>query len=197
MSDDISHAIVAKSDQLNALDILGNDLTIRIRDVKVTKTADQPVWVYFDGDNNRPWKPSKGMLRVLGAAWGLKSKAWIGRHAQLFCNPDVKYAGKAVGGIQIRALSDIERDLHLTIAINRSQREPFIVKKLTITESMYPVEQFNKALPKMIAMMQDGTMTLQQVIARCQQTGKLTPEQLAELEKNAPIDIDETSELGG
>lgn len=193
MSDtNISFALAAKSDQLNAMDIIGSDLVIRIRDVKVRK-ADQPVWLYFDGDNNRPWKPSKGMLRILAAAWGDDASNWIGKHAQLFHEPSVRYAGKEVGGIRIRALSDIPANgLVLALAINRQQREPFVVKQLTVEQGEYPDDKFDAALPRMTEMMQAGIMTLQQVIARCQQTGTLTAEQLARLEAAAPIEIDDT-----
>ena len=37
---------VAKSDQLNAVDILGADRIIRIRDVKVPQAGEQPVSVF-------------------------------------------------------------------------------------------------------------------------------------------------------
>ena len=62
---DISATLEAKSDQLNATDIFGAEPVIRVRDVQLKESAEQPIWVYFDGDNNRPWKPSKGMRRIL------------------------------------------------------------------------------------------------------------------------------------
>ena len=40
----------------------------------------------------------------------------------------------------------------------------------------------------MIDAMQSGKMTLPQVIAQCQKTGQLTPEQIKTLEQNAPIE---------
>lgn len=187
---DVSFAMQAKSDQLNAVDILGADRIIRIRDVKVLK-GEQPVSVFFDGDNNRPWKPSKGMIRILAAGWGTDSAAWIGRSAMIYCDPSVKYAGQEVGGIRIRALSDIPATgLRATIALSKQKREPYLVQFLDTVRPAYPADRFAAALPKMVEAMQSGAMTLQAVIAQCQKTGDLTPEQLAQLEKAAPVEIE-------
>ena len=186
---DVSFALEAKSDQLNAVDIMGAEPVIRVRDVKVQK-GDQPVWIYFDGDNNRPWKPSKGMLRLLAGAWGRDSKQWVGKYARLYFEPTVKYAGQDVGGIRIRALSDIDaRGLTFALTINRQKREPYHVPLLVIETAEYPADRFAKALPVMSEKMRNGEMTLQQVIAQCQKTGRLTAEQLAQLEKAAPVEI--------
>lgn len=187
---DVSFAMQAKSDQLNAVDILGADRIIRIRDVRVTK-GEQPVSVFFDGDNNRPWKPSKGMIRILAAGWGTDSAAWIGRSALIYCEPSVRYAGQEVGGIRIRALSDIpSAGLRATIALSKQKREPYLVQFLDTARPAYPADRFAAALPKMVEAMQSGTMTLQAVIAQCQKTGDLTSEQLAQLEQAAPVEFE-------
>lgn len=186
---DVGFALEAKSDQLNAVDIMGAEPVIRIRDVKV-KQGDQPVSVYFDGDNNRPWKPSKGMLRILAGAWGRDSQQWIGRYAQLYFEPTVMYAGKEVGGVRIKALSDIDaRGLNFSLTINRQKREPYRVPLLEVKTDEYPADRFEKALPAMAKKMQEGEMTLPQVVAQCQKTGQLTNEQLKRLEEVAPVEI--------
>lgn len=189
-NDDVTFALAAKSDQLNAIDIQGFEPVLKVRAVNVL-SSDQPVSIYYEGDNNKPWKPSKGMLRILAAAWGTKSSAWIGRSAQVFMNPNVIYAGKKVGGIQIRALSHIERDMSFMLTINRQKREPYPVKRLDIATGEYPSERFSQALPSMVSKMQSGEMTLQQIVAQCQKTGTLTNEQLKQLEQNAPVELDE------
>lgn len=186
----ISDAMEAKSDQLTALDIVGSPRIIKVRAVDYQKGRDQPLWIYFDGDNNRPWKPSKGMIRILGGAWGLETEQWIGRHAQIEFEPSVMWAGKEIGGIWIKAMSDIpERGLSFSLAINRQKRIPFPVPLLTVEPVEYPAARFAKALPAMAEKMKAGEMTLQQVIARCQQTGQLSPEQIAKLEAVAPVDV--------
>ena len=192
---DVSSALEAKSDQLNALDIVGAEPVIRIREVKVNAGQQQPVWVYFDGDKGRPWKPCKGMLRVLAGAWGRDSAGWVGKSARIYYDPSVKYAGAEVGGIRIRAVSDIdERGLAFSLRINQKKTEPYHVPLLVVSATEYPADRFEKALPAMGEKMRVGEMTLQQVIAQCQKTGTLTAEQLARLEALAPVEIEETND---
>jgi len=191
---DIGFALEAKSDQLNAVDIMGAEPVIRIRDVQVKK-GEQPVSIYFDGDNNRPWKPSKGMLRILAGAWGRDSQQWIGRFVQIYFESSVKYAGQEVGGIRIRSLSDIDsRGLTFALTINRQKREPYFVPLLVVEQKAYPDDRFSKAIPVMAEKMQSGEMTLQQVIAQCQKTGQLSAEQLKALEESAPIEVNDDDE---
>lgn len=185
----------AKSDQLNATDIMGIDLVIHIRDAQLTGSKEQPLSVYFDGDNNRPWKPSKGMRRVLAAAWGAETENLIGKYAMLHFDPTVKYAGKEVGGIRIKALSDIDkRGIVVVETINRQNRVQLKIEYLNTERPAYPADKFTAALPAMAAKMQSGEMTLQQVIAKCQQTGRLTREQLSQLEAVAPVVIESHNE---
>lgn len=192
---DITFALEAKSNQLNAVDIMGCNRIVKIRDVKVTQ-SDQPVAVYFDGDNNRPWMPSKGMRRILAGAWGKESQEWIGKHAELYFEPSVMWAGKPVGGIRIKALTDIPaKGLELTLAISKQKREIYTVNLLSVKAETYPADRFEKALPVMAAKMESGEMTLQQVIAQCQKTGELSSEQITQLEQAAPIELHEDEEM--
>ena len=182
---DISATLQAKSDQLNALD-LGGDMMITVTDVRVVNT-DQPVIISFQGDNGKPWKPSLGMRRILAECWGKESSNWIGKSAVIYCDPTVKWAGKEAGGIRIRALSDINPNGHKTIIRESRQKTvPYKVEYLDMRRPTYPPEQFEQAFSAMADAMNSGKMTLQQVVAHCQKTGDLTPEQLARLEQAAP-----------
>ncbi len=182
----------AKSDQLNATDIMGIDLVIRIRAAELTQSKEQPLSVYFDGDNNRPWKPSKGMRRVLAAAWGADTDGLIGKYVQLHFDSSVKYAGKEVGGIRIKAMSDIDkRGIVVVETINRQNRIPLTIQYLNTERPAYPDDKFTAALPAMAAAMQAGKMSLQQVVAQCQKTGQLSTAQLAQLEAAAPVEVSE------
>lgn len=192
---ELHQALSAKSDQLNAVDIMGVEPVIRIREVKINLKSDQPLLVYFDGDNNKPWKPSKGMGRILMAAWGDDYKSWAGRYAQIYFEPSVKFGGAEVGGIRVRALSDIpEAGLNCVLALNRAKRVPYHVPLLTVSQAEYPEDRFLQALPVMKQKMVDGEMTLQQVIAQCQKTGQLTAEQLKQLEESAPVETPENDD---
>lgn len=191
---DISHALEAKSDQLNAVDIMGYEPVLKITGVDV-KTGEQPISIRFEGDHGRPWKPSKGMSRILAVGWGVESDQWVGKRVQVYFEPSVVYAGKPVGGIRIRAMSDIPANgMATTIAINRGKREPCTIKHLEVKTQEYPQSKFEKALPKMKAAMESGEMTLQQVIAQCQKTGELSPSQVGQLESVAPVQIDDSNE---
>lgn len=186
------HTTQAKSDQLNATDIMGVDLVITIRDAVLTKNDQQPLAVFFNGDNNRPWKPSKGMRRVLMAGWGDDTANLVGKSVKLHFDPSVKYAGQDVGGIRIKSMSDINQNgLVVVEAINKQKRVPVHVEWLDTTLPPYPADRFAKALPVMAEKMKTGEMTLQQVIAKCQQTGQLTAEQLQQLESVTPLIVDD------
>ena len=188
---DISLAAQAKSNQLNAVDIMGCEPVITIREVNV-RQGDQPVAVFYHGDNNRPWYPSKGMIRILMAGWGKESDNWVGKSVQIFMEPSVTFGGKAVGGIRVRAMSDIpQRGINATLTINRTKREPYPVQYLDMKRPEYPEDKFNAGFDAMAAAMESKQMTLQQVIGRCQQTGDLTESQLQRLTEAAPIEIDE------
>ena len=191
---DVSFAMQAKSDQLNAMDIAGYEPVITIRDVQV-KQGDQPVSVFYHGDNGRPWKPSKGMIRILAAAWGRDSSAWVGKSAQIYCDPDVMYAGQKIGGVRIRALSDINpQGMTFMLTINQQKRTPYPVSFLRMERPTYPQEKFDAGFNAMVGKMQSGEMTLAQIVARCQQTGDLTEDQYKKLEQAAPVEADGDAE---
>lgn len=188
---DIGFALEAKSDQLNYDDIADTEIVITVSEVRV-RAGDQPVSVYFNGCNNRPWKPSKGMLRLLATAWSRDSSSWVGKSAKLYGDKTVKWAGKEIGGIRIRALSDINKSgISAMIAVSRGKRNEVRIQYLNMERPKYPQENFDKALPSMIDKISKGEMSIEQVVARCQQTGDLTPEQLLSLEKAIPVSIND------
>lgn len=117
---DISQALVAKSDQLNASDLTGSPVVATIKDVR-KGDAVKPVIVELEGMDGRPWKPSKGMLRVVAHAWGTESDKWIGRLAKLANNPEVIYAGEAVGGVEVVAMSHIDKPFTIPVRISQKK----------------------------------------------------------------------------
>lgn len=130
MTNDMASTIIAKSDQLNADDLISGAITIRIRDTKVAATGEQPVSIFYDGDNGKPWKPCKSMARVLVSAWGANSRAYIGKRLTLFRDPTVKWAGIEVGGIRISHMSDIGGDQVIPLTVTRGNKKPYQVKAL-------------------------------------------------------------------
>lgn len=127
---DVSSAIVAKSDQLNAVDIIGRDVTVTIVDVK-QGPADQPVHIITDAYGpSRPWKASKTALRDIVQAWGTDSTVWVGRRITLFNDPEVLWAGQPVGGIRIRAMSHIDKAFEAKHVITRGKTKKVMIQPL-------------------------------------------------------------------
>lgn len=123
---DISDAILAKSDQLNAIDLI-EPVVVTVVDVKPGPN-DQPVHVITDRFGpERPFKPSKTVLRDLGNAWGKDTTVWVGRRMRIYNEPSVLWAGQPVGGIRLSGLSHIDKPLQTTHTITRGK-----TKKVTI-----------------------------------------------------------------
>jgi hypothetical protein len=132
---DLRPTIVPKSDQLNADDLIGRSLTIRITAVKACGEPTQPIAICFDGDNGKPYKPCKSMRRVLVKVWGGDSEQvdatkFIGRSLTLYRDDKVQFGGLAVGGIRISHMSDIDRDVVMVLTESKAKRQPFTVRPL-------------------------------------------------------------------
>jgi hypothetical protein len=121
MGDDITPFIVAKSDQLNADDLVGGPITVRIEAFHITGGPEQPVTLKISGDH-KPWKPCKTTMRVLAFLWGTSAQAWVGRTVRLFRDPEVKWAGVEVGGIRISGMSDIKGPQNVTLATSKKAK---------------------------------------------------------------------------
>ncbi|MNQ92176.1 hypothetical protein D3C85_1075930 [compost metagenome] len=172
--------IAPKSDRINADDFIAGPETVTIAAVK-RGDADCPVAIHLT--DRKPWYPCKSMRRVLISAWGDNGADWVGKSVTLYCDPSVKFGGVAVGGIRISHLSDIASDLQLSLTATRGKRTPYTVKKLVPAAVVYyPDSDFTEKLPAMKAAMREGKMTLAQVIERCEKTGRLTEQQLKQLE---------------
>lgn len=126
---DLSAAIVPKSDQLNSDDLIGGPRTVRITRVTVS-AGEQPVSVYFDGDDGKPYKPCKSMCRVLVMQWGPNGDKYVGRELTLYRDPSITWGGMAVGGIRISHMSDIPTDVKIAITKSRKERALVTVRKL-------------------------------------------------------------------
>ena len=157
----VSHAILAKSDQLNFDDFGGNTRIITITEVRVSM-GDQPISIFYHDHNGKPWKPSKGMVRLICEAWGDESDNWIGKSIELYGDDKVKWAGKEIGGIRISALSHIEKGgLTAFIALSRGKRRKATIPLLVI-EAPKPTPEDQqwidaiKADPKVLSQLDEG-----------------------------------------
>jgi hypothetical protein len=126
----MADVIVPKSDQINADDLIGRDMTITIRDVHIKGGQEQPVSIFFEG-SDKAFRPCKSMSRVLVAAWGPDAKLYVGRSLTLYRDPTVKWGGMEVGGIRISHMSHIERAMTMALTATKGSRKPYTVKPLT------------------------------------------------------------------
>jgi hypothetical protein len=151
---DISKTITPKSDQLNADDLIGKSMTIQIRDVKGNADDAQPVSIFFEGDNNKPYKPCKSMRRVLVQLWGGDGTKYIGRKLTLYRDDNVKFGGVEIGGIRISHASHIKEATKVILTVSKSARRPYTIepivgKKITdmasaknaVKEGKYTIEK--------------------------------------------------------
>lgn len=190
---DIRAAAAPKSDQLNADDLVGASMNITVTAVK-SGNKEQPIVVHYEGENGRPYKPCKSMIRVLMTAWGDNGKDWVGKTMTLFNDPTVKWAGIEVGGIRISHVSNITNSIAMSLTATRGKRKPYRVDPLVVTQPKpehYPLITFNEKLPAMIDAITSGKMTVDQVIAHCEKTGTLTNEQKSRLVAPLPTHEEE------
>ena len=128
---DIAKACEPKSDQLNADDLINTTKTIKITGVKAGN-AEQKIVVHYEGENGKPYKPCKSMIRVMRSLWGDTAAAWVGHSIALYNDPDVKYGGVKVGGIRISHATGIEQAVVLALTATKGQRKPYQVKPLVV-----------------------------------------------------------------
>ncbi|PPG34505.1 hypothetical protein [Rathayibacter sp. AY2B9] len=125
----LTETIAPKSDQINADDLLPGPIVVTIAEV-VKGNAEQPVDVRLVEYPGRAYRPSKSMRRVLVTAWGPEAAAYTGRRLKLFRNPEIAFGGTKLGGIEIEAMSDIDKPLTIALTTTRSKRKNFTVQPL-------------------------------------------------------------------
>lgn len=115
---DMAQFVEAKSDQLNADDLIGGPRTVTI--TRVTgNDGDQPVSIFYQGDNGKPFKPCKTIRRVLLGVWGRHAQEYVGRSMTLYRDDNVTFGGLNVGGIRISHMSNI--DQKTLVVVNKSK----------------------------------------------------------------------------
>lgn len=136
---DMTSTIAPKSDQLNADDLIAGPRTITVTRVTGNEgNAEQPVNVFFDGDNGKPFRPCKSMRRVMVKVWGADASKYAGRSMTIFRDPKVKWGGMEVGGIRISHMTGIENPVQMALTETRAKRSPYTVQPLTAQVAAKP-----------------------------------------------------------
>jgi len=178
-------AAAPRSDQTNFDDVNGTQKTITVTSVR-SGNAEQPVVINYEGDNGKPYKPCKSMLRVLIYAWGEDGREWAGKSMTIYGDPEVKFGGVKVGGIRISHLSHIKEPIDISLTVTRGKRAPYKIQPLKVAREpqqppMYPTEKYEANKPKWQELVTSGKKTPEQIIAQVQKSGQLTDEQLTEI----------------
>jgi len=164
---DMSQFVEAKSDQLNADDLIGGPRTITVR--KVTgNDGDQPVSIYFDGDNNKPFKPCKTVRRVLLAIWGRNAAEYVGRSMTIYRDDSVTFGGLATGGIRISHMSHLDKETVVVVMKTKGKKAGIKIQPLAISRPQTQRQTAEQWADEHIAAVQDAVDLdeLEAVIAR-------------------------------
>lgn len=147
---DMSQFVEAKSDQLCADDLTGNPRVITVRRV-TGNDGDQPVSIYFDGDNNKPFKPCKTMRRVLLAVWGRNAADYVGRSMRIYRDDSVQFGGLNVGGIRISHMSHIDKKVMVVVMKTKGKKAPIEIEPLKVETAPAPDDQMSQWTARFVA----------------------------------------------
>lgn len=135
---DISAALLSKSDQLNAEDLLAGPRTIRITNVSKVVEKDKDgrrvdkIWIEYDGGEGRPWKLSKTAARMLAACWGNDAGRWIGLSCTVYNDESVVFGGQKTGGIRVSHVEGITAPRTLNLTVTRGKKKEYTIQPLTV-----------------------------------------------------------------
>jgi hypothetical protein len=125
---DMTESLAPKSDQLDAIDLVSGPRTFTIENV-TKHNAEQPFNFHLAGFP-RVWRPGKSMRRVIAAAWGTKTSAYIGQSVTLYCDPSVQFGNEAVGGTRISHMSGLDKPLKVPLLVKKGRSAVFTVQPL-------------------------------------------------------------------
>lgn len=177
MSKQLEEAMQPKSDQLNADDLIIGAKTVTINGIDFVKEETLKMRIFTD-ELPRPYKPCKGMMRVMVAVWGSDEAAWIGKRMVLYNDPKVKFGGAEVGGIRISHMSDLESEkVLMNLTVSKNRRAEHIVYRLDTTPQPYPDDKFARLLPEWEKAINAGKMTTGDVLSRLRAVAIVSDEQ--------------------
>lgn len=130
---DMSATIVAKSDQINAADLIGIRRTITVREVRIKAGDDQPVTIMVEGDR-KAFRPCKGVRRLLVRVWGPDANKYIGQSLTIYCDPTVTWAGKEEGGIRVSHMTGLDEKIVEYMRTSREKTKPYEILPLQVEQ---------------------------------------------------------------
>jgi len=164
---DMSQFVEAKSDQLNADDLIGSPRTITVR--KVTgNDGEQPVSIFYEGDDNKPFKPCKTIRRVLLAVWGRNAADYVGRSMTIYRDDSVTFGGLNTGGIRISHMSNIDKKTVVVVMKTKGKKAGIEILPLATSQRAPAKQTAEEWAAEHIAAVQDCTEidALESIIVR-------------------------------
>ena len=128
---DMSAVIIAKSDQINADDLISGPRIVTIAAVRISPGTEQPVEMRLEG-SDKLFRPCKTVSRVIVGLWGPDASQYVGKSLRLFRDPNVTWAGVKVGGIRIDQASDIDGEKTLVVKESQKASKLHKIKPLKI-----------------------------------------------------------------
>ena len=130
---DLSGTIKAKSDQLNADDLVSGDKMVQVEGVNLTNDPQQPVHIYYYGCEGKPFKPCLTVRRILIALWGSDGNQWANKWMNLYVDKSVSFGKqKNIGGIRVNAISDIPSAATIVLTVRRGVKQHFIIQPIQL-----------------------------------------------------------------
>jgi len=126
----LQQALAPKSDQLNADDLIVGNIVIVISKVTINLGSEQKIIINYQGDNGKPWKPSKGMGRVLTEILGGDPDKWVGETVELFRNKEIRFGKEKCGGIQIAGMSAVRNVTTLLITTSKGKKSSITIQPI-------------------------------------------------------------------
>lgn len=125
---DMTRFIEAKSDQINADDLISGPRTVTVRAVSAND-GDQPVNIWLEGEE-RAFRPCKTIRRVLVAMWGPDAGQYVGRSMTLYRDASVQFGGLQVGGTRISHMSHIDGPQTVVVMKAKGKKAPMKIMPL-------------------------------------------------------------------
>ena len=126
---DLSGTIKAKSDQLNADDLVAGPITVQVEGVNLTKDPKQPIHIFYYGCENKPFKPCLTVRRILIALWGVDGNQWANKWMNLYVDATVSFGNqKNIGGIRVDAVSHIASTATISLTVRRGMKQHFTME---------------------------------------------------------------------
>lgn len=126
----LQQALAPRSDQLNGDDLIVSNMTIVISKVTINLGSEQKIIINYQNDNGKPWKPSKGMGRVLTEILGGDPDQWIGQTVELFRNKEIRFGKEKCGGIQIAGMSAVRNVTTLLITTAKGKKSSITIQPI-------------------------------------------------------------------